>query len=79
MEIRDSTYATILGLRGKRAKGKKLEKYEQEFYRENRDLIVLKAVDSDSKMEEEYLENTRIYSDCFASYHPKIFEKKDIF
>ena len=32
MEIRDTTYATILGLRGKKARGKKLEKDEKELY-----------------------------------------------
>ena len=30
-------------------------------------------------LEEEYLENARIYSDCFASYQPIDFEKMDIF
>ena len=57
MEIGESLFSNVVSIRAKKAKGKKLEKYEQEFYRENRDLIVLKAVDSDSKMEEEYLEN----------------------
>ena len=35
MEIRDSTYATILALRQKKARGKKLEKEEAEFWRRN--------------------------------------------
>lgn len=42
MEIRDTTYATILGLRGKKARGKKLEKDEQEFWRQNRRLCEIK-------------------------------------
>jgi hypothetical protein len=36
MEISDSVYSTVLRLRGKKARGKKLEKQEQEFWRENR-------------------------------------------
>ena len=28
-------------------------------------------------LDEEYLENTRIYSDCFASYHPSTFLEND--
>ena len=35
MEIRDSTFATVLALRAKRARGKKLEKHEQEYWRDN--------------------------------------------
>ncbi len=30
-------------------------------------------------LEEEYLENARIYSDCFASYQPNRFRENDIF
>lgn len=39
MEIGDSLFSTIVNIRLKKAKGKKLEKYEQEFYKENKDLI----------------------------------------
>lgn len=42
MEIGDSLFSTVLGLRQKRAKGKKLEKYEQEFYKDNRALVELR-------------------------------------
>ena len=42
MEIKDSTYSTVLSLRQKKAKGKKLEKYEQEFWRENREMCEIK-------------------------------------
>lgn len=38
MEIEDGTFSTVLGIRQKKAKGKKLEKWEQEFYRNNRRL-----------------------------------------
>ena len=42
MEIRDSAFATILALRNKRARGKKLEKDEQEFWNRNREICELK-------------------------------------
>lgn len=35
MEIRDSVYSTVLSLRQKRARGKKLEKHEEEFWKQN--------------------------------------------
>lgn len=38
----ESTYGTVLMLRQKRAKGKKLEKWEQEFWDANRDICELK-------------------------------------
>jgi len=42
-EIGDCAFANIVSIRSKKAKGKKLEKWEQEFYRENRDKIDLRA------------------------------------
>lgn len=42
MEIEDGTFSTVLSIRQKRAKGKKLEKWEQEFYRNNRNICDLK-------------------------------------
>lgn len=42
MEIREGIFAQVLGLRQKRAKGKKLEKCESEFWRSNRDICELK-------------------------------------
>lgn len=42
MEIKDSVYAQVLNLRQKKAKGKKLEKWEQEFWRSNKNMCVLK-------------------------------------
>ncbi len=41
MEIDDGTFSMVLGIRQKRAKGKKLEKWEQEFYRNNRKICDL--------------------------------------
>ena len=42
MEIGDCMFAQIVGIRSKKAKGKKLDKSEQEFYRKNRDIIDIK-------------------------------------
>lgn len=53
MEIRDTTYATILGLRGKRAKGKKLDKDEKEFWNHNRGLCELKKRYTEEELEEQ--------------------------
>lgn len=41
-EIDEGLYSTVIGLRVKLAKGKKLEKWEKEFYREHRSLIEIK-------------------------------------
>lgn len=43
MEIEGGTFSTVLAIRQKRAKGKKLEKWELEFYRNNRALCDLKT------------------------------------
>ena len=53
MEIRDSVYATVLNLRGKRARGKRLEKDEQEFWRRNRGICELKRKYTDAELEEQ--------------------------
>ena len=42
MEIKESTCATVFSLRQKKARGKKLEKYEQEFWSQNKDICVLR-------------------------------------
>lgn len=42
MEIGESLFSQVLNIRQKQKKHKKLEKWEQEFYRENRSLIDLK-------------------------------------
>lgn len=41
MEIHEGTYSLVLSIRQKRAKGKKLEKWEQEFSREHPKLTAL--------------------------------------
>lgn len=43
MEIKDSVYANILSLRQKKAKGKKLEKWEREFWNTNKKICVLES------------------------------------
>lgn len=42
MEIEEGTFSTVLGIRQKKAKHKKLEKWEQEFYRNNRKICDLR-------------------------------------
>ena len=42
MEIHEGVFSQVLSLRQKRAKGKKLEKWEQEFWASNKALCVLK-------------------------------------
>ncbi len=53
MEIKDSVYATVLNLRGKRARGKKLEKDEKEFWNRNRSVCELKKKYTDEELEEQ--------------------------
>lgn len=42
MEIDEGIFSTVLGIRQKKAKGKRLEKWEEEFYRSNKQLCDLK-------------------------------------
>lgn len=41
-EIGDCAFANVVSIRNKKAKGKKLDKWEQEYYRENRNAIDIK-------------------------------------
>lgn len=43
MEIGDCLFAQVVGIRSKKARGKKLDASDQEFYRRNRDLVDIKA------------------------------------
>lgn len=52
MEIKDSTASTVFALRQKKAKGKKLEKWEKEYWRENTALCKLKARLTDEEQAE---------------------------
>lgn len=42
-EIGEGLLSTVINIRQKKNKGKKLEKFEQEFYRENKNLIDIKV------------------------------------
>lgn len=56
MEISEGVYSNVLALRLKKAKGKKLEKWEREFWSANKDICVLKTRLS----EEEQAEKDRL-------------------
>lgn len=56
MEIKESVYATVLSIRSKKAKGKKLEKWEKDFWQANKKLCVLK----EKLTEEEQAEKDRL-------------------
>lgn len=43
-EMGEGLYSQVVNIRRKKAKGKKLEKYEQEFYRDNKDIIDIHPV-----------------------------------
>lgn len=43
MEISDGVFSNVLNIRLKRAKGKKLEKWEQEFWQTNKSICALKT------------------------------------
>lgn len=47
MEIRDSIFSSVLSLRQKRNRGKKLEKREQEFWKQNHKICVLRKRESE--------------------------------
>ena len=52
MEIEDGLASQVWAIRQKKAKGKKLEKWEKEFERENKELIQLKVPYSPEKQRE---------------------------
>ena len=51
MEIGEGLFANVLNIRSKKMKGEKLEKWEKEFERDNKDLIVLKRQESEEEKE----------------------------
>ena len=57
MEIGESLFSNIIHIRQKKASGKKLEKWEQDFYKENKSLIDFKQKDQRSDEEKENLRN----------------------
>lgn len=62
MEIGESLFSNIIHIRQKKAKGKKLEKWEQDFYNENKSLIDFKQKDQRSNEEKEKLRDYFGYS-----------------
>ena len=55
MEIGECTFQTVVGIRNKKQKNKKLDKWEEDFYNENRAKIDLGA--DFTKEEDEFLKN----------------------
>ena len=55
MEIGESLFSNVIHIRQKKARGKKLEKWEQEFYKENKSLIDFKQKNQRSEEEKEEL------------------------
>lgn len=47
----EGLFSSVISIRSKKAKGKKLEKYEQEFYRDNKSLIDIKKKRSNEDQE----------------------------
>lgn len=54
-EIGDGLFAQVVSVRQKLAKGKKLEKWEREFYSQNRRLIDLNSLTDEQEREDEEL------------------------
>ena len=52
MEINEGLFPTVISIRQKKAKGKKLEKWEQQFMRENRELFVKREKLTEEEKEE---------------------------
>lgn len=56
-EIGEGLFSTVMNIREKKNKGKKLEKYEQEFYSKNKNLIDIKVkLTPEEQAEKEYFE-----------------------
>lgn len=53
MEIGECAYSTVISIRSKRAKGKKLEKWEQEYLTQNKSIVELYHKKTDEELEEE--------------------------
>lgn len=56
MEIKGTSYSTVLGIRNKKAEGKKLEQWEKDYWNANRETCVLKEkLTKEEKEEKERL------------------------
>lgn len=51
-EIGEGLYSTVINIRSKIARGKKLEKYEREFLNRNKELVVLRTKEEQAAIEE---------------------------
>lgn len=51
-EIGEGLFSTVVNIRSKKNKGKKLEKWEQDFYKNNKELIELKRTYTEKEKEE---------------------------
>ena len=51
MNIEEGLFSSVISIRSKRAKGKKLDKHEQEFYRDNKRLIDIRQKESEEDRE----------------------------
>lgn len=58
-EIGDGLFSQVMNIRGKKSKGKKLEKWEREFYSSHKELIDLKrkATSQDEQQELDFINN----------------------
>ena len=52
MEIQEGTFSTVLGIRQKKSQGKRLDKWEMEFYRNNKKVCDLKKRYTEEEQEE---------------------------
>ena len=57
MSIGESLFSNVLNIRQKKIKGKKLEKWEQEFYKENKKLIDFQQINKRSDKEKKEIKN----------------------
>lgn len=62
MEIGEGLFSNVIHIRQKKAKGKKLEKWEQDFYKENKSLIDFQHKEKRSNEEKEMLRDYFGYS-----------------
>lgn len=51
-EIGEGLFSTVLSIRRKKSKGKKLEKYEQDFFKQNKELVVLRTSEEQAAVDE---------------------------
>ena len=51
-EIRESLFSTVLGIRLKKKKGKKLEQWEKDFYKENRTIVDMRTQETEEIKQE---------------------------